>query len=89
MTTTFTAWVTTDAHAAETDICDVAVRANDGGSTSDPVWKAVTTMPQALADRDDDALFVQAEKMLAAAGWKATSDWGDVPTGYAIHVERS
>jgi hypothetical protein len=91
METTYTAWITTDRSALDTDMCDVVILANDadGASVGDPIWKAVTTVSCAPGVRDDDELMQQAEALLAAAGWDTEGAPDGVPTGYVINVSKS
>lgn len=89
MAAAFTAWLTTDPSALETGAIDVVVLANDedGQSTGDPIWQAVTSVSH---DSDDiEPAVKEAEELLADAGWRKVGGWEPVGTGYIVDVERS
>lgn len=86
--TTYTAWITTEPSALQGPMCDVVILANDedGGSTGDPLWTALTTVPCAAAMRDDTELIRQAKDLLLAAGWHQDGEVEDSGSGYIVNV---
>lgn len=96
----FTAWITTDATCLKTENSDVTVLVDQitgysegeygeevakWESTGPEVFSAVTTAP---ASGDDKDAIDQAEDLLRDAGWRITSTWEAVPTGYIASVTR-
>lgn len=97
MTDHFTAWLTNDVSALETDYMDITVLRDEliSGDPDDPRAWAATTEQAFYAvttvnakDGDIDAAQSEAKELLANGGWRIVGDWDATPNAYTATVAR-
>src|SRR5690606_37310357 len=93
----FTAWLNSDRSVLDGDHCDVVVQEDEllgddpddlraRTSVGDPHLRVV--LDARWDDDTDEVAIEQAEGVLEAAGWRLTSTWEAVDSGYTVPVER-